>query len=72
VSRANDCVETIHQHVNQCMRAGYANGREDAFDEVEAAIQRLVDDIEGVMGVSTGGYRTGLTTAVDKVKAARG
>jgi hypothetical protein len=35
MTRANDCVPSMHIHVGVCARAGYANGRADVIDEIE-------------------------------------
>jgi hypothetical protein len=41
--RADECVESYHQHVGICQRAGYRNGWADAIEAIEA----LAGDEEG-------------------------
>lgn len=36
MSRAEDCLDAAHLHVGVCQRAGYANGRADVIEELEA------------------------------------
>lgn len=69
---AESCAEQLHQHSGVCVRAGMALGKAEALDEVEAAIQRLVAEIEGATGVVVGGYRSGLTRALGTVEDSRG
>lgn len=62
--RDEKCVPAMHQHIGQCTRAGYANGRADALDEVEEAIQRLVGEIED-------DYGHGVSDTLDAVRGLR-